>query len=186
MVIELNDLIQVHDDILEKEYCDFLIELFETQSENQELIENDGKPNFTQFNLTKNCKLSEEINNVHNYIISKVFECKNKYYEFVDPRCFPEKHNFEEFRIKKYDTSGNQRFDTHVDVQDYESARRFLSFMFYLNDVSEGGETVFEDMTISPKCGRVIVFPPLWMYPHKGCPPISNEKYILSTYFHFK
>ena len=93
--IELNDLIQIHDDILEKEYCDFLIELFETQSENQELIENDGKPNFTQFNLTKNCKLSEEINNVHNYIISKVFECKNKYYEFVDPRCFPEKHNFE-------------------------------------------------------------------------------------------
>ena len=28
-------------------------------------------------------------------------------------------------------------FDTHVDVQDHASARRFLSFMWYLNDVPE-------------------------------------------------
>ena len=100
--------------------------------------------------------------------------------------CFPEQNNFEQFRIKRYNTDGNDAFDTHVDVSDYASARRFLSFMWYLNDVNEGGETIFDDLTIKPKTGTMIIFPPLWMYPHKGVAPISNTKYIMSTYLHYK
>jgi hypothetical protein len=30
------------------------------------------------------------------------------------------------------------------------------------------------------------MFPPLWMFPHKGESPISNPKYIISTYLHYK
>jgi hypothetical protein len=186
MAIELNDLICVYDEVLSRESCDKLINFFEISADKQEKIENDAKPNFTQVNLTEHCKISDDIDKLHTMLISSVFAYKKKYYELVDSRCFPEKHNFEQFRIKKYDTSGEQRFDTHVDVQDYSTARRFLSFLFYLNDVDSGGETLFEGMTIQPRRGRLLVFPPLWMYPHKGCAPISNEKYIISTYLHFK
>jgi hypothetical protein len=77
-------------------------------------------------------------------------------------------------------------FDTHVDVQDYASARRYLAFLWYLNDVEDGGKTVFTGLTIAPKRGTLIVFPPLWMFPHKGEPPISGPKYILSGYLHYK
>jgi len=77
-------------------------------------------------------------------------------------------------------------FDTHVDVTDHESSRRFLSFLFYLNDVDVGGETVFEGVTIQAKTGRLVVFPPLWMFPHVGKSPITNNKYIISTYLHYK
>jgi hypothetical protein len=58
--------------------------------------------------------------------------------------------------------------------------------MWYLNDVEEGGETVFEGFIIKPKIGSMLVFPPLWLFPHRGNPPISNTKYILSTYLHYK
>jgi hypothetical protein len=58
--------------------------------------------------------------------------------------------------------------------------------MWYLNDVDNGGETVFEELFIRPKLGTMIVFPPLWMFPHRGNPPISNLKYIMSTYLHYK
>ena len=58
--------------------------------------------------------------------------------------------------------------------------------MWYLNDVNEGGKTVFKDIEIQPKQGTLIVFPPLWMYPHKGEPPTSGSKYIMSTYLHYK
>jgi hypothetical protein len=61
----------------------------------------------------------------------------------------------------------------------------------YLNDVDEGGETEFESdennlFTVKPKCGRIVVFPPMWTFPHRGKKPISNPKYILSTYLHYK
>ena len=186
MAIELNDFIHVHDDVLDSSICNSLIEIFESHSDKQQRVEQDKRPNFTQFNLTENSNLSDKVNQVHKFLISKVFEYKKKYYEFVDSRCFPSEHAFEQFRIKRYVNDGNDMFDTHVDVTDHESSRRFLSFMWYLNDVNEGGETIFDDLVIKPKTGRMIVFPPLWMFPHIGKPPISNSKYILSTYLHYK
>jgi prolyl 4-hydroxylase len=182
----LNDLIQVYDDALDSNVCDFLINLFESNQNLQEPVNNNGRPNFTQLNLTENCKLSEEVDNIHNYLISKTFEYKRKYYEFIDDRCFPEKHNFEQFRIKRYRNNGEELFDTHVDVLDYATARRFLSFTFYLNTVEQGGETSFIDFRVSPKQGSLLIFPPLWMFPHKGEIPINNEKYILTCYLHYK
>ena len=38
---------------------------------------------------------------------------------------------------------------------------------------------------IQPECGRVVVFPPTWEYPHSGLPPSDCPKYILSTYIHY-
>ena len=185
-MVDLDDLIHLYENALDFDTCDFLIEFFDQSLEHHEILEQEGKPNFTQINLTKHSKTTDKLNKVHKDIIKVVQKYRNEYYEFVDSRVFPSTHAFEQFRIKRYNTGGEDRFDTHVDVADYSSARRFLSFMFYLNDVSEGGETVFRDKKITPKKGTLLVFPPLWMYPHRGNPPISNPKYIMSTYLHYK
>jgi hypothetical protein len=186
MAIELNDLIQVYDDVLSPDICNYLIKFYEDNVDKVEKIDIEKKPSFSQLNFTENHQQTEDSIKIHNYVISRVLDHKKKYYEYVDSRCFPKEHAFEQFRIKKYRNNGDDLFDSHVDVKDYESARRYLSFMFYLNDVDEGGETIFTGLSIKPKTGRLLVFPPLWMYPHKGCIPISNEKYIMSTYFHYK
>jgi hypothetical protein len=183
---ELNDFIHIYENALESNICDFLISLFDQEPDKHERHDNDGKPNFTQFNFTENRDLTSEVEQVHNHVIKNVFTYRDKYYEFVDTRVFPKDHAFEQFRIKKYNPGGEDRFDTHVDVLDYLSARRFLSFMWYLNDVETGGETVFKDLIIKPKKGTLLVFPPLWMFPHKGNPPITDSKYIMSTYLHYK
>ncbi len=182
----MNDFVEIYDNVLEPSQCQRLIEIFESLPNKQEVIDDDKRPSFTQLNLTENADVNEEIKTLHNTLIAKTFEYRNLYYEFVDERVFPDKHNFEYFRIKKYRNNGEDLFDTHVDVRNHESARRFLSFMFYLNDVKQGGETVFEGLSITPKCGRLVVFPPLWLFPHKGCCPVSNDKYILTTYLHYK
>lgn len=183
---ELNDFIQIYENALESNICDFLISLFDQVSDKHERFDNEGKPNFTQFNLTENRELTEEVNQVHNHIIKKIFEYRDIYYEYVNKNVFPQDHALEQFRIKKYNPGGEDRFDTHVDVMNYDSARRFLSFMWYLNDISEGGKTVFKDLEIQPKQGTLIVFPPLWLFPHRGESPISNSKYILTSYLHYK
>jgi hypothetical protein len=185
-MVDLNDLIFVCDDSLDSKTCDLLISTFESNPNLHERIDNDKKPNFTQVNLTTNSKMNDEVESVHNLLISKTIKHRDEYYEFVDKRVFPKKHSFEQFRIKKYNNDGNDLFDTHVDVQDYSSARRFLTFMWYLNDVETGGRTVFHNLQIEPKAGRLIIFPPLWMFPHRGESPISNEKYILHTYLHYQ
>ena len=183
MVVKLKDLIQVYDNVLDQNTCSCLIDIFESNLDKHERVEKNRTPNFTQFNFTQHVTANEQI---HNLIISKTLEYKKKYYEFIDERCFPRENAFEQFRIKKYNNDGNDAFDPHVDVVDHSSSRRFLSFLWYLNDIAEGGETVFSEVTIKPETGKLVVFPPLWMFPHKGNPPVSNEKYLLSTYLHYK
>jgi len=182
-MVLLNDFVRVYDDALDEETCDFLIKFFDDNSDKHERIDEDSKPSFTQLNLTEH---SKEISSTHKLLISKTFEYRNDYYEFVDKRVFPESHAFEQFRIKRYEPDGKDMFDTHVDVKDHASARRFLSFMWYLNDVPGEGNTVFDGLTIEPKKGKLVVFPPLWMFPHRGEPVIECPKYILSTYLHYK
>jgi len=182
---KLVDLIHVHDDVLTEEDCAFLIDYFEINSSKHERVDSDGTPNFTQLNITDFRKDNLKLDEMHNAILKKIFEYCEKYYDYIDKRVFPSTCLLEKFRIKRYHANGIDRFDTHVDVSDKSSANRYLSITFYLNDVEEGGNTVFKDITIQPKRGRMMLFPPMWMYPHKGEPPISNTKYILTTYFHY-
>jgi hypothetical protein len=182
---KLNDFIHVYENALNSNICDFLVSFFDEVSYKHERYDNNGTPNFTQLNLTENLQLKSEIEVVHNHIIEKVFEYMEKYSQFMDKNFFPTEPGLEQFRIKKYNPGGKDRFDTHVDVVDYPSSRRFLSFFWYLNDVEQGGETVFKNLKIKPSKGKLVIFPPLWMFPHKGSPPISQAKYLLSTYLHY-
>ena len=91
-----------------------------------------------------------------------------------------------ELILKRYRPGGEERFQVHFDAV-HEVANRYLVLLWYLNDVAEGGETVFPgmDLRVAPRAGRLLMFPPYWMYPHAGLPPASGDKYILSTYLLF-
>lgn len=88
--------------------------------------------------------------------------------------------------LKRYRPGLDEKFQLHFDSI-YDVANRYLVFLWYLNDVAEGGETVFPDLDISVAAqrGRLLMFPPYWMYQHAGRPPLSGDKYILSTYLLF-
>ena len=78
---------------------------------------------------------------------------------------------------------GQDHFPPHVDVTNAEESRRFLTAILYLNDPG-GGETVFPglDLQVMPAPGRMVIFPPLWLFPHAGLPPRDRPKYILHRY----
>ena len=88
--------------------------------------------------------------------------------------------------MKRYRPGADEQFQQHFDSI-HEVANRYLVLFWYLNDVAEGGETVFRqlDIKVAARQGRMLVFPPYWMFQHAGMPPISGEKYILSTYLLF-
>jgi len=88
--------------------------------------------------------------------------------------------------MKRYRPEGDERFQLHFDSI-HHVANRYLVLLWYLNDVADGGETRFPqlDISVTPRAGRLLMFPPYWMYQHEGTPPRSGDKYILSTYLLF-
>ena len=46
---ELQDFIHIYENALEPDICNFLIGLFDQVLDKHERLDNDGKPNFTQF-----------------------------------------------------------------------------------------------------------------------------------------
>ena len=89
--------------------------------------------------------------------------------------------------FKRYAANREDGFQPHFDSM-YDKSDRYLVFLWYLNDVAEGGETRFTDLDFSVQArrGRLLMFPPYWMFQHAGMPPISNPKYIISTYLLFE
>jgi hypothetical protein len=65
-----------------------------------------------------------------------------------------------------------------------EALHRTLLFMFYLNDVEQGGQTEFyyQNKSIRPKTGRMVIAPAYFTHTHRGCVPESNDKYILTSW----
>jgi prolyl 4-hydroxylase len=98
----------------------------------------------------------------------------------------PSRPTIDDLRLKRYRGGSDDQFEPHFDSIDIKS-QRYLVFLWYLNDVAEGGETEFLDLGIKvqARAGRLLMFPPYWMFQHAGLPPRSNDKYIVSTYLMF-
>jgi hypothetical protein len=85
----------------------------------------------------------------------------------------------ERFRYYRYEVG--QQFDWHYDGR-YErenGERSKLTFMIYLNEGFEGGETSFERLSIQPRQGQALFF--IHELRHKGQPVVVGKKYVLRT-----
>jgi prolyl 4-hydroxylase len=100
--------------------------------------------------------------------------------------ALPNSTKFSDLIMKRYRPGGQERFQLHFDAINHV-ANRYLVFLWYLNDVAKGGETRFPQLehSVESRAGRLLVFPPYWMYQHEGLPPQMEDKYILSTYLLF-
>jgi hypothetical protein len=64
-------------------------------------------------------------------------------------------------------------------IQDHGTRLREVTYIWYLNTVTEGGETEFKTgERIKPEAGKLLLFPAVWPYGHRGVTPISGDKYI--------
>lgn len=90
------------------------------------------------------------------------------------------------FQIQKYEPTVG-KYVYHNDFQcDIEKKQyRIITYIWYLNNVEEGGETEFwGDYKIKPETGKLVLFPSTWTYPHCANIPISGEKYIITGWIY--
>jgi len=94
-------------------------------------------------------------------------------------------------QAQKYQAGkGNYNYwhcEVYPQLPDNEPLHRTLLFMFYLNEVTEGGQTEFyyQQKTIKPAQGRMVIAPAYFTHTHRGCTPISADKYILTSWILF-
>ncbi len=165
----------------------FLIENFLSEAECDECIDTSEEKVFEEAKITMFGKqlMSKGVRNNDRLMIfdrdlaERLFK---RAYDFLPG--FHENykiHDFNEmFRVYKY-TPG-QRFKMHHDGSYIrnENEKSFYTFMIYLNDDFEGGETEFERLfTVAPKKGSALVF----YHPlrHEGKTLIGGTKYVLRT-----
>ena len=175
--------IQVYEDVLPEYQCNALIEKFEINKDQHVSTDLDGHRHFTEININQHKDWETFVNglygNLRPYVDRYKKDCD------IKDKQWPDKFGFEQIRFKKYEPDTDE-FKTHVDVTDYNSARRFLVFFMYLNN-NDKGETTFPDYDVSvkPETGKVLVFPPLWTYKHTGEKPTIKPKYIIGSYLHY-
>ena len=95
-------------------------------------------------------------------------------------------HNILEVKIQKTKIGEGYHF-WHCENAQMKARNRILAFMVYLNDVTEGGETEFlyQKCRFKPEKNTMLVWPSQFTHVHRGNPPLSNDKYIITGWVEY-
>lgn len=181
----MDDFIGVYNNAFNDEYCESIIQLFEQFNLNNRCFKRNSEDNRTGVH-----KDDTAINfNTHNAPVefSKFFEkfWEVYYTNYTDQfkllNRFPP-HNIQTLKIQK--TLPKQGYHLwHAENEHFSNCKdRILVWILYLNDVEEGGETEFLYFSkrIKPEKGTLLIFPAYFTHTHRGNPPLSGEKYIMT------
>ncbi len=173
--IEYHKDIFIIEDFLSKSECNELIAI----SENIGFEEAKVQTGNNEQSIMKSVRNNDRILYKNQDLAHKLFDKSKPFLEQKIGLYDIEDLN-EMFRFYKY--SAGQRFKMHIDGSfernDLECS--FYTFLIYLNDDFEGGETEFKDLfTIKPKTGSLLVF--LHPYKHEGKILLNGNKYALRS-----
>lgn len=193
----MKDFIGIYPNAFSKEFCDGLIEYYKWCKENNRTWRRDGDASQTEKN-DEACT----VNPVHNFYIdftkSNLAGYIREFNEVFWGHCYSDYSNqygvlknFKQHTIYTYkiqETYPGEGYHVWHSEQDcMEHAQRLAAYMVYLNDVPAGGETEFlyQAKRVAPTIGTVVIWPSSYTHAHRGNPPLSGVKYILTGWLEF-
>lgn len=138
----------------------------------------------------------EDWKNEDEVFFHSITECLPEYYEHCNqygpyfPHAFIGVSDYQNinpsdsgYQIQR--TYPGEYYHWHHDGRIINNTIRVLTFIWYLNDIKHDGYTEFKNgMKIQPEQGKLLIFPALWSYIHRGFPPKSETKYICTGWIH--
>lgn len=178
--MNLRDWIKVYDDVIPADFCDRCLDMFDNPSSCISKVNE----------RWRRCELLAVSSDptVFNEMKRWMRVALNRYQKELQIRgAFTKLETANLIRYRVQDAQGPNLFQYHSDNWSVESATRQISVVLYLNDVREGGQTIFPQLhySVQPKKARLLVFPSFYLFPHRGESPISEDKTILVTWLHF-
>ena len=138
-------------------------------------------PKFTQVNINTNAPHMVDLLG-ENTLSKQLTICPTLFCNSSSPTS-----SAEEFRVKRYNSRSDDRYDTHVDVASPESASRYLALLFYLNDDFHWwGNSILWWSNYQTKERFCSGVPSLLDVPSCWFAVLSGTKYIMSTYLHLR
>ena len=193
----IKDFIGIYDGYIPDEACDQAIELFNKYQEFNKVFSR-----FSTEGATQDFKNDKQLFCTGDVLTDQEFNV-NKLKLLMVNFDMALRHYYNETNIKKY-TAENITTD-HVKIQKTmpsqgyhvwhvehgqgrENEKRVLVYSIYLNTVEDGGETEFlyQSQRVKPVKGRIVIWPAGFPYVHRGNPPLSEEKYIVTSWINYK
>jgi len=178
--------IGIFENYLSEEVCDSLVKTFEATKDNLAYSRH-GE------NVTKKIKndLAISYNKMNNWnkdleevckTVTESLEIYNKETSFMSYVGINDLH-FTNIKVQKTQPAEGYHV-WHIERDYRDHCKRALVFSIFLNDVEEGGETEFLLLRerIKPKKGTLVIFPADYPFVHRGNPPLSGEKYLLTSW----
>lgn len=181
------DFVGVYEDAFDDNYCNELIKFFELAHQNQATYTRQETEKV--FKTVKN-DVSKDFSFYTNFIEPDLYKkfldtfwqvCYKHYAQDFDILNGYPPHKIFHAKLQKTTKMGGYHI-WHSEDCDRDVTNRLLTFILYLNDVQEGGETEFLYLSrrIKPKTGTLVIWPAGFTHTHRGNPPLSNSKYVMT------
>ena len=177
----------VNENALTEEQCDILVDiLFENLKKQEEFSKETGKyssnTNYHSLPIHKS-----RFPKAYNLLSEQMKNAVIAFKEINGLDC--ELGNvFENFEFMRYEKNGGV-FDAHCDSNG-ASHPRTIALIWYLNDMEEGGELKIHGrtnpLTITPRKGKMVVFPTDWTHYHEVTTPTSSERYSINAFIRYE
>ena len=191
----IENFIGVYDGYITKKHCQEAIDLYERQVKFKKTI-----TRLTSENVSANKKKDTQLflgphnitvwhNTLNNVMNNFDLTFRNYLRETAAEDAFGiEGFHYTALKLQKtLPTEGYHLW--HVEHgKGFDNECRAFVYSIYLNDVEEGGETEFLHFSrrVKPKKGRIVIWPASFPYLHRGNPPLSGEKYILTSWMNLR
>ena len=175
------------------ELCEEIIELFEHSSDKKDGSTiggvNKKVKDTTDLVISKTGKWANIYECLENELKYNIKKYKSQIDKYADNgyNLFDDKLEITPFMVQRYiQNEGKYVYHNDFDMDKTKNMYRIMTYIFYLNDVTEGGETEYfgGEIRIKPKCGKLIFHPASWTFPHCGRMPISSNKYIITGWIY--
>ena len=188
----MQDFILQKEGVFSKEYCLKAIEAFEKAAsvgnvikrQSNEKMSTLSKDDTSLFLITETDPTELGLIETFNIIFyNKVYSEYAEKFSILN-ECAP--HVIYTHKLQKTLPGGGYHI-WHTENMSRSSCQRVLTYTLYLNDVEEGGETEFlyYGKRIKPTAGTVLLWPAGFTHVHRGNPPLSGEKYIMTGWMEY-
>ena len=178
--MKLNDFIWIKRNVLSEEFCQHCIEKFEKDDKKHQGLVRSGLCLDTKVSTDLSISSKDNWKEEDKIFFDSLTSHINPYLENVpyanEVISSPKDTGY---NIQRTDPGGFYTWH-----QDQWKNRR-ITFIWYLNDVTEDGYTEFDTgFKVQPETGKMLMFPALWPWVHRGFPPKSEVKYICTGWLY--
>ena len=185
----MKNFIETYDNALTEKECKYIIDYMNTDNKLEPGVVGSGvKPHLKDsWDITLN--FDEDNTKVNEIILESLCDCLDLYTD-KHPQLnqIPKWRYHPFYNLQKYNP--NQAYHSlHCENNGgyFLETKRIMAWMFYLNTVTDGGGTYFDNynLTMDAVQGRCVIWPAYWTHMHKGIVSQTETKYIATGWVSF-